>query len=152
MQGVQWAPAPLLSCQSSQAVSRSPAYGGQTEGTALRYGPLAAVTLTGCSAESAPSELDMRYAGRLNQLTAAVPEKRSPVSSTQPGVSLYQRLKQATMIDAAVLISRFCHEHGSSQQEAWLGKEVHTAGLICPDAEQAVLEQKQAVLWLKHMG
>lgn len=75
MRGVQWAPAPSLPCPSSQAVSRAPAYGGQAEGTALRYGPPAAVTLTGCSAESAPSELDMRYAERVNRLTAAVPQK-----------------------------------------------------------------------------
>ncbi|GAA6107269.1 uncharacterized [Tachysurus ichikawai] len=75
MRGVQWAPAPSLPCLSSQAVSRTPAYGFQTERTALRYGPPAAVTLTGCSAESSPSELDMRYAGRVNQLTAAVPQK-----------------------------------------------------------------------------
>ncbi|KAK2825388.1 hypothetical protein Q7C36_019315 [Tachysurus vachellii] len=78
MRGVQWAPAPSLPCLSSQAVSRTPAYGFQTERTALRYGPPAAVTLTGCSAESSPSELDMRYAGRVNQLTAAVPQKIVP--------------------------------------------------------------------------
>lgn len=39
-----------------------------------------------------------------------------------------------------------------SQQEAWLWKEVHSAGLICPDAEHAVLEQRQAAPRLKHMG
>ncbi|CAM4679419.1 unnamed protein product [Leuciscus chuanchicus] len=62
------APCPLTALaalgEHSQPGSRAPAYGGQTEGVALRCGPPAAATLSGSSVEPTPRVPDMRSYGK----------------------------------------------------------------------------------------